>query len=299
MRNALSTYYGSNDPLGRDGDFITAPEISQLFGEIIGIWSIQQWVKMGSPEKFRLIELGPGRGTLMNDLLRGTEHVKKFHAALSLCMVETSSMLQQKQNTLLASYPVSWHQHLSEVNHDLPAIIIANEFFDALPIRQFQKKDHEWHEHYINQSLSSWKKAPTPPQKITLPKPRNEDIFEFSHEQEAYAKLLTSYHGAKIIIDYGYQKSNYGDTLQALYKHEYCAITDHIGHADITSHIDFEWIASFFKKTSIKTQSEFLLENGISIRYHQLNDPALRSGYERLIHSQQMGNLFQVLEIFE
>ncbi len=299
MEQALTAYYNSRDPLGVDGDFTTAPEISQLFGEIIGIWAVQQWIKLGSPSSINLIEIGPGRGTLMADLLRGTQHVTAFHDALSIHLIETSDTLKDKQKTTLQKkYNIQWHDHLSAIKNDKPSIIIANEFFDALPIRQFKRDNDKWLEHYIDGGQSVWQAIDTPPLKPTLPPAKNGDIFEYSTAQKDYAELISTYRGAALIIDYGYEKSAYGDSVQALYKHQSCAIADHIGDADLTSHIDFEWLASLFKNTAIKTQDDFLNENGIAIRYHQLNNPSLISGYERLVHADQMGKLFKALEIF-
>ncbi len=297
MADALGQYYNNRDPFGVDGDFTTAPEISQLFGEIIGIWTVQKWVEMGSPSTFNLIEIGPGRGTLMSDLLRGTEHIELFHEAMNTHLVETSETLKTKQRDTLKNYNVQWHDHLSKISNDLPSIIIANEFFDALPIRQFKYNDGTWQEHYIDNKKTTWIDVKNPPIKSTLPSPQHNDIFEYSKIQEDYTRLLSTYHGAFLFVDYGYKKSTFGDSLQALYKHKSCAITDHVGDADLTSHIDFEWLSTFLKESIIKTQSQFLLENGIIIRYQHLNNPELTSGYERLMNPDEMGDLFKVLEV--
>ncbi len=298
MGDALTHYYKTRDPLGVDGDFTTAPEISQLFGEIIGVWAVQQWIKLGSPPSFNLIEIGPGRGTLMADLLRGTSHISDFHNPMDIHLIETSATLTEKQKATLKNYNIEWHNDLSNIKTDKPSIIIANEFFDALPIRQFKFQDNQWLEHYIDDDKPIWVEVNNPPIKQKLPPPTDGDIFEYSDAQKNYAEILSKYHGATLIIDYGYVQSSYGDSLQALYKHAPCVITDHIGEADLTSHIDFEWLSSFFKKTQIKTQREFLKENGIDIRYQSLNNADLKSGYDRLLDMNQMGNLFKVLETF-
>jgi len=297
MGDALFEYYNNNDPFGVDGDFTTAPEISQLFGEIIGIWAIQKWIEIGSPSSFNLIEIGPGRGTLMTDLLHATQHVDPFYDALNLHLIETSDTLKRKQKNILKKYDVQWHVHLSSVPSNTPAIIIGNEFFDALPVRQFKFKEGKWFEHYIDSDQSVWLEFKEPPLRSTLPKPKNNDVFEYSKIQQDYAELISKYNGYGLFIDYGYQKSTYGDTLQALQKHAPCSITDNIGNVDLTTHIDFEWLSSFFKQTKIKTQRQFLKENGIDIRYQTLRNPELKSGYERLINQDQMGCLFNVLEI--
>ncbi len=297
MGDALARYYDSRDPLGAKGDFITAPEISQLFGEIIGVWTARKWLDMGSPAKFNLIELGPGRGTLMADLLRATRHIPGFHSAASIYLVETSRTLIEKQQTTLNGYNVQWCDHLKDISSAEPAIIIANEFFDALPVRQFRLANNSWQECYIDENTVKWIDVDTPPLKSTLPHPAVNDIYEYSDAQKEYANIIHKFQGAALIIDYGYFKSAYGDTLQALHHHNPCKIIDHIGNADITSHVDFEWLSTFFSKYRLSTQSQFLMDNGIAIRYRQLHNDLLRSGYERLIHSRQMGELFKVLEI--
>jgi NADH dehydrogenase [ubiquinone] 1 alpha subcomplex assembly factor 7 len=297
MNDALVAYYNNRDPFGVDGDFITAPEISQLFGEIIGIWVVQQWIKMGKPSHYNLIEIGAGRGTLMADLLRGTRHISEFMDATNVHIIETSETLIEKQQSLLKNHTISWHNHLSDITTGIPAIIIMNEFFDALPIRQFKYDKGQWMEHYIHDDKSVWVNIDNPPFKSTLPPPSQDDIYEYSQMQADYASLLSGFSGAKLIIDYGYTKSDYGDSLQALYKHKPCNINENIGNADITSHIDFEWLSTFFNNIRITNQRNFLKENGIDIRYKILNNTNLESGYKRLIDLDQMGDLFKVLEI--
>lgn len=296
MNDALSAYYHNRDPFGVDGDFITAPEISQLFGEIIGIWAVQKWMGMGMPPKINIIEIGAGRGTLMADLLRGTGHIKEFCDAVIVHIVETSDTLIKKQQSVLKKHAVSWHKHLLDISDTLPSIIIANEFFDALPVRQFKFEDGGWRELYVDGIDLVWQKIDNPPLRPILPPPKNGNVFEYSNAQESYALLMSHFNGAKLIIDYGYSKSTYGDSLQALYKHAPCAITDNVGKADLTTHIDFQWLSGFFKNSRVITQQQFLKENGIDIRYQKLNDPKLESGYQRLIDPDQMGDLFKVLE---
>jgi SAM-dependent MidA family methyltransferase len=192
---------------------------------------------------------------------------------------------------------VTWHDHLSEIDKDKPIILIANEFFDALPVRQFKFEDEQWLEHYIDADETVWQAIDNPPLKPRLPAPQNDDIFEYSDIQADYAKLIASYHGWALFIDYGYEQTAYGDTVQAVYKHNYCALTDHVGEADITSHVDFQWLESFFNSAKILTQRQFLLDSGINVRYRQLNAPSLQSGYERLIDPAQMGTLFKVMDV--
>lgn len=297
MRDALSRYYDTRDPFGQDGDFITAPEISQLFGEMIGIWAVQKWQAMGKPTDFNLIEIGPGRGTLMADLLRGTRKQTDFQSAAHITLIETSRTLKQKQQDALSDYDVTWHDHLSAVTNDLPTIIIANEFFDALPVRQFKYTDQQWHERYIEGGKDLWIASLDTPVKPSLPAPHDGAIMEYSDVQAGYAALLSQYNGAFLFIDYGYIQSAYGDSLQALYRHAPCTIFDHVGEADLTTHVDFQWLSTFFKKTTVKAQAQFLEENGITLRLQMLNDDRLRSGYHRLMSPDQMGALFKVMDV--
>ncbi len=297
MTEALTAYYNNNDPFGIGGDFTTAPEISQLFGEIIGIWAVQQWMAMHMPNTFNLIELGPGRGTLMNDLLRGTAHVRGFQDSMAIHLIETSPTLKLKQQKTLKNYEIQWHDHLSDVDNDTPCIIIANEFFDALPIQQFQFQNGAWAEHFIDNGHHVWQTTFDIPQKPSIPSPQDGDILEYSSVQQRYAQLMANYSGIFLIIDYGYTKSSYGDSLQAIHKHKPCDITDHVGEADLTSHVDYEWLRNFFQSTTVKTQRVFLRENGIDIRFQQLDEKALGSGYNRLIDPHQMGELFKVMEV--
>lgn len=297
MGQALERYYHNRDPLGADGDFTTAPEISQLFGEIIGIWVVQQWMQLGSPSPFNLIEIGPGRGTLMADLIRGTKHIPGFHGAMTVHLVETSPTLISKQQETLSDHNVTWHKDLKSFNAHNINILIANEFFDALPIRQFKRHETGWKELYISDHDMMWFDCEHPCLKPTLPSHKISDITEYSCDQEQYARQINDLCRAALVIDYGYSKSAYGDTLQALYNHKFCKITDHVGHADLTSHIDFEWLASMYsdKNTRISDQADFLLRNGIQYRLQQIQSPKIVSGYNRLIND--MGQLFKVLEV--
>jgi NADH dehydrogenase [ubiquinone] 1 alpha subcomplex assembly factor 7 len=297
MNDALKRYYHNHDPFGVDGDFTTAPEISQLFGEIIGIWVVQQWMLIHKPQSFNLIEIGPGRGTLMADLLRGTKHIPLFHDAMNIHLIETSPILIKKQQGLLHDYNVRWHKNLNNLRSDEINIFIANEFFDALPIRQFKKTKIGWSEHYVYNDESVWLAYEGSQLKKTLPPETVGDIYEYSDFQELYARTINDLCTAALIIDYGYNNSAYGESLQALYRHKYCNFTHHIGDADITSHIDFEWLSSFFEKknTNLLTQADFLAQNGIHERFEILKNDSLKSGYKRLTHD--MGVLFKVLEV--
>jgi len=154
MARVADHYYGSRDPLGASGDFTTAPEISQMFGEMIGVWCADFWMQMGMPDAFNLIELGPGRGTLMADILRATKSVDGFSAAVAVHLVEISSVLRAKQEEALAGYNVIWHDSLSGLPQGGPSLFIANEFFDALPVRQLLRHGSEWVERVIDSAAS-------------------------------------------------------------------------------------------------------------------------------------------------
>lgn len=295
-------YYMKRDPLGKAGDFITAPEISQVFGEIIGAWLARQWQLQGSPNEIILVELGAGRGTLMADALRATKNVKGFHNALSVHIVEISPSLKQKQWKTLAGKheKIQWHESIDTLP-ELPLLLIANEFFDALPIRQFAN----------NKEI-----------KITLDKngelcfspiAHNDEIIETCEPTLSIIKKLSehiaTHTGAALIIDYGYIKGSKGDTLQAIKKHKYHNILSDIGDADITALVDFSALAEAAQTTGVivhdvMPQGEFLMRYGAGDRTTNLckiSEPeqqkSLISGLKRLADPEEMGELFKVLAI--
>lgn len=305
-------YYITHDPFGVDGDFITAPEISQIFGEIIGIWCAQQWLRLGSPARCHLIEIGPGRGTLMADLLRGTRHITGFHAALTVHLVETSPALKKRQSQALQGYDIAWHDHIDAIETDnQPVIIVANEFLDALPVRQFQMDNDTWQEHFItvNKDKDSLETTWLPTDYTPALIVENGAIVEISDAQTQYAaqmKTLLSHGGAALIIDYGFASDANGDSLQALYRHKPCHFLSHIGQADITTHVNFPVIADIFApyETHILTQGTFMHNHGGALRLLSLveknphNAKSLQDGYLRIIAADQMGDLFKTLMVF-
>jgi NADH dehydrogenase [ubiquinone] 1 alpha subcomplex assembly factor 7 len=305
-------YYQKQDPFGASGDFITAPEISQVFGELIGIWCADTWVAMGGG-KIAIAELGPGRGTLMQDLLRGTKHIPNFHTNISIHMVETSPALTVIQQQKLSAYKnISWHQTIDSLP-DEPLLIIANEFFDALPIIQYQKAHDGWHERLVG--LDN-----TGELAIVLSSSMG-DIFgdaadgavlEICPQGIAIVQSLATRiakHGCgALIIDYGYATTDYRSTLQALKAHKYHNIFDNIGDADITAHVDFAAIAAAAKNivnvSDVVTQGSLLLALGIKIREKQLLEKAtaaqqadIISSTDRLINPEQMGSLFKAIAL--
>lgn len=308
-------YYMTRDPFGADGDFVTAPEVSQMFGEMIGAWAANCWMKLGAPSRFVLLECGPGRGTLMADALRATKGVSGFHDALEVCLVEMSPVLRAAQEAALVGYDVRWHESLEGVAQDAPIIVIANEFFDALPARQLLYQGGAWHERVIGMDndgalvfglkgcpLALW------PQ---FGKPGEGDVFEFSPAREnfmaALAERVRKQSGAALIIDYGHERSFFGDTLQGVSKHNYSDIFNNIGGIDLTSHVDFEALKGVSEEQGVQiegvsTQRVFLQALGIEMRSAALEKVSEVQGQiaqdlERLIGVNQMGELFKVMVV--
>jgi len=247
-------YYVTRDPLGAHGDFITAPEISQMFGELIGVWMVAVWQQMGSPENVRVVELGPGRGTLMSDALRAAKVVGDFHAALVVHLVEISPKLQQAQEQLLEGLgvPILWHSALAEVPSG-PVIIIANEFIDALPVHQAVKRADGWHERVVEIAPSGElaigiARDPLPHFEATLPRGLRQapegSVYEWRSDTVALEigrRVRTD--GAALIIDYGHAWYGLGETLQAVAGHSFTDPLRAPGEADLTAHVDFAALA--------------------------------------------------------
>ncbi|WP_339859864.1 class I SAM-dependent methyltransferase [Thalassospira alkalitolerans] len=318
-------YYRKQDPFGRDGDFITAPEISQMFGELIGLWAAVSWQQMGSPRKIDLVELGPGRGTLMADALRAVRNVPGFSDALTVRFVETSPVLRSHQQTAIMPYgiPATWHEVFDDIpsRGNAPMIVIGNEFFDALPIRQFERGDHGWAERLIGVdagtgALGFVRGQETPVTDALIPatlrgtaKPG--DIFESCALAIAIAdqvaRRLNAVGGAALFIDYGHPHSAFGDTLQALKDHKFHSVLDQPGDADVTAHVDFAAIGRTILEAdgrvgAVLTQGTFLRMLGIEQRAELLKETAdaeqaklIDTALARLIEADQMGTLFKVL----
>jgi SAM-dependent MidA family methyltransferase len=242
-------YYRTRDPLGVEGDFTTAPEISQIFGELIGLWAAEVWRAMGEPSRVRLVELGPGRGTLMADALRAARVLPAFRAAAAVHLVETSPALRARQEATLAAcgVAVAWHGDLAEVP-DGPAIVIANEFFDALPIRQFVGTERGWCERLVGlrEGQLGFGLASEPAREVPVPR-RAGATLEWPAAGLALvgslAARLAAEGGAALVIDYGHATSGFGDTLQAVRAHAYADALADPGEADLTAHVDFALLA--------------------------------------------------------
>jgi Uncharacterized conserved protein len=321
-------YYMRQDPFGVSGDFTTAPEISQMFGELVGLWCVDTWARLGGPAPFHLVELGPGRGTLMQDALRAASVVPAFREAAQIHLVETSPTLRARQRETLGDLPVTWHDRLEDVPEG-PTLIIANEFFDALPIRQVQKTNHGWFERLVD--IDPAPENPNAPPRFrfvleafgssgarlipaSLRDAADGSVVEVSPASHAVARLigerLAAHPGAALLIDYGYAHGPaVGDTLQALRKHAYAPVLDAPGEADLTAHVDFAAIAAAAREGGADSfgpvdQGEWLVRLGIQPRAVALKRSAtpkqaadIDSALNRLIAHDQMGTLFKVLAL--
>jgi NADH dehydrogenase [ubiquinone] 1 alpha subcomplex assembly factor 7 len=310
-------YYMTRDPLGAAGDFTTAPEISQMFGELIGLWAAEVWRRMGEPTLLRLVELGPGRGTLMADALRAARLVPEFLAAARVHLVETSPVLKERQRQRLTgvSPPLSWHGRLDEVPEG-PALVVANEFFDALPVRQFVRTEAGFVERLVGLDGDhlAFGLAPEPASGLP-PRGRPGDVLEWPataiETVRSLAARLLGQGGAALVIDYGAAGPGFGDTLQAVRRHAYADPLAEPGEADLTTHVDFATMARTAAAAGVRThgpvtQGAFLRGLGIEARAAALagsartSDPAaVRVALERLVGEgpDAMGTLFKVLAL--
>jgi SAM-dependent MidA family methyltransferase len=315
-------YYIDRDPFGAGGDFVTSPEISQMFGELIGLWMASVWQQMGAPENVRIIELGPGRGTLMQDALRAAKVVQAFRSAIVVHLVEISPALQQIQQRRLEQLgvPVLWHTALEEVPRG-PSIVVANEFIDALPIHQAVKKPDGWHERVVDIApdgnlFIGEAREPLPFFETSMPRALRaaplDSIYEWRADTMALelGRRMRS-DGAALIIDYGHAHFGLGDTLQAVAGH---AFTDPLrtpGMADLTAHVDFEAVAQCAESIGARIhgpirQRDLFLRLGIEHRAAALKAAAPRDkaveieiALSRLIAdgARGMGELFKAMAI--
>jgi NADH dehydrogenase [ubiquinone] 1 alpha subcomplex assembly factor 7 len=313
-------YYRKADPLGAAGDFITSPEISQIFGEIIGLWAAVTWQQAGAPSLVRLVELGPGRGTLMADALRAANNVPGFAQALAVHLVETSPVLRDRQRQALAKTQVEWHESLSDIPAG-PAIIIANEFFDALPTNQYVRTPEGWRERRIEidddadcLAFIATDDAP-PPGTIPseLAKAPVGSMFEHSPNRQAecteLGHRLAAEGIAALIIDYGHALPGIGETLQAVRRHQPHDVLSNAGEVDLTTHVDFSAVADAARGAGARSwpplsQGSFLTALGAEQRTESLASAAapdqaanLRTGLKRLIAADGMGTLFKVMAL--
>jgi NADH dehydrogenase [ubiquinone] 1 alpha subcomplex assembly factor 7 len=248
-------YYATRDPFGAGGDFITAPEISQMFGELIGLWAAEIWRRMGTPRCVGLVELGPGRGTLMADALRAAKVVPAFRAALSVHLIETSPALRARQAAVLETLdlPLAWYHDVSELP-EIPLVVIANEFFDALPVHQAVRAADGWHERVIAMDAEDNLSFAVHPDPIgdfhaVLPLALREvpigSLYEWrsSHPTAELARCVVRSGGTALVIDYGHVESTPGETLQAVSRHGFVDPLRAPGQVDLTAHVDFAALA--------------------------------------------------------
>lgn len=310
MGRALSAYYAGRDPLGAEGDFITAPEISQMFGEMIGLWMAVVWQSMGCPTPVVLAELGPGRGTLMADVLRAAAMVPPFLQAIQVCLVETSPVLRNCQRRILAGYDVRWVQQVEDIPPG-PILLVANEFFDALPVEQFQAHGGAWFRRMVGLGADgqfAFVDGDTVDLSFDDP---DGTIREFCFEGQRIAAHLghriARQGGAMLVVDYGYGTSQAGDSLQAVKGHEFHPVLADPGLADLTTHVDFQALAEAAipaRAYGVIGQGAFLKALGIETRLGLLVEgkptevaDSLASGMRRLIDKDAMGVLFKVMAL--
>lgn len=306
-------YYTTRPPFGTQGDFITAPEISQMFGEMLGLSLAQSWLDSGAPPAFTLAELGPGRGTLMADVLRATRGIAGFHAAANICLVEASPALRAVQAQTLAAYAPRWLGSAEDMPN-APLFLLANEFFDALPIRQFHRAGAGWAEVMVGavgDDLTFGKAAPLslPMLEHRLNDTRDGDVVEYCPAAApiitAISQRIAAFGGAALIVDYG-AWHGLGDTFQALRSHEFANPLEAPGMADLTAHVDFATLADAAAPHNLRAQytaqGPFLASLGIEARATRLapslRGPALAAhlaAKQRLTSPAEMGQLFKVL----
>ena len=312
-------YYRTRDPFGERGDFITAPEICQIFGELLGLWSVVTWRQMGAPNPVIFAELGPGRGTLMADALRAAQADPTFMAAIDVRLVETSEMLRAQQRRALCDVRIRWHDQLD----DLPAgpmLLLANEFFDALAIEQYVRTADGWQRRYVGLDRASGLLCFVKPNRpvdweshipLAIRSAAVGDVFETCPTARTLIRNLTRRladdGGAALIIDYGHGATATGETMQAMSRHRYHNVLDTPGIADLTAHVDFQALAGAATGESVHgpiPQGVFLKRLGAQARADRLvksANPAQRasicSGYRRLTDPDEMGSLFKAIAI--
>lgn len=308
-------YYTTREPFGAGGDFTTAPEISQMYGELIGLWCAIVWQSLGTPSRIVLAELGPGRGTLMNDMLRAAGTVPAFLAACDVWLVETSPRLRARQQQTLAGRDVQWCERFEDLP-DGPLLVVANELFDALPIRQFEKRDGIWYERMVGLSEHGFEFVLGPATVPDVPEAvlaaEDGSIAETCPQGRALAaaigrRLAGALPGMALLVDYGHARSAAGDTLQAVKRHRFHPVLDKPGLADITSHVDFEALAAAAvpaRAWGPLTQGDFLRRLGIETRAAMLAQAGgpkvaadIAGQMRRLIDPGEMGNLFKALAL--
>ena len=319
LYNKKFGYYMKRNPFGKKGDFITAPNISRLFSEMIAIWIISFWKNLGSPRNFNLIELGAGNGEMMKVLLESFQNFPSFLESCNIIIHEKSPILIKIQKEKLSKSKIIWVSQINKIKKN-PSIFIANEFFDAMPIKQFRKQRNIWYEKFVN--LENYSKASFIEKKTDIKKierrlnfkiSQNQNFIEYSELGFDYLKnisnIIKKNTGGLLIIDYGYLEKKMKNTLQAVSNHKFANILDNIGGVDITHNINFELFKKFTQKlggldNNLNTQKNFLIKMGIKERAEILSRNKNFSKkadifyrLNRLIDEKQMGTLFKVMFI--
>jgi NADH dehydrogenase [ubiquinone] 1 alpha subcomplex assembly factor 7 len=314
-------YYTTRDPLGLAGDFITAPEVSQMFGELIGLWCVSGWRQMGCPAAVRLVEIGPGRGTLMADALRAMAGVVACRDAVRVHLVETSPALRALQEDALAGAGATWHEALAGVPEG-PLLLVANELYDVLPIHQFVRTLEGWRERLVDAGPGPagfrfvLAAGPTPalaliPDEVNGAPPGS--VAEVSPAAisltDEIARRIVAHGGLALIIDYAADRGPLGDTLQAVRGHGRHEVLDDPGEADLSARVDFATVARVARDAGATvfgpvTQGDFLLALGVEARAAKLAEgageaqrAAIETALGRLVGGGEMGSLFKVLAI--
>ena len=317
LYNKKFGYYMKDNPFGAKGDFITSPNISILFSEMIAIWVISFWENLNCPKQFNLVELGAGNGVMMKILVNTFSKFPQFQNSCNIMILEKSALLRNIQKKTIKNQKIKWLNNLNELNN-FPWIFIANEFFDALPIKQFVKKKSRWYERYIKFTHKKKSKFLDIPfnmrkleDKIKLKISAKQKFIEYSPLAFKYLKNITNKiklnNGGILIIDYGHFDKQMSNTLQAVSKHKYTDILSSFRNSDITYNLSFDLIRQMIKKFGLflfasATQKEFLTKLGILKRAEILskNMPFSKKAdmyfrVKRLIDDKQMGNLFKVV----
>jgi NADH dehydrogenase [ubiquinone] 1 alpha subcomplex assembly factor 7 len=312
LHDPLDGYYAARPALGERGDFITAPLVSQMFGELVGLWLVETWRGMGSPGRVILAEAGPGDGTLMSDVLRAGRVDPGFLSAAKLWLIETSAPLRRRQAEALAGAAPRWAAALAELPADAPLLLVGNEFLDCLPARQFQRTAGGWAERVIGLDDAGGLAFGLRPAPVRLGDAPVGAIVERSAAQEAFATelagRLAAQGGAALLIDYGRAANGCGDTLQALAGHRKVDPLGAPGEADLTQHADFPAVLAAARaagaEAELLTQGAFLRRLGVEARAAALSrarpDRAdiIARQLERLIGADQMGDLFKAAALW-
>ena len=310
-------YYMKKNPFGKDGDFITAPNISILFSEMLAIWCLAFWEHLGCPKKINIIELGAGNGEMMYQMIKVFERFNKFRESSNYFILEKSQFLKKIQKKKLNSHKITWLNSINKLKNG-PNIFLANEFFDALPIKQFIKKNNKWYEKSIKKNninkyefVNVITNIKNLEKKIEINLSKNQKIIEFSPLTYKYlniiSKKINTFQGGLLIIDYGYFKKKMQDSSQSIYKHNFNNVLDNFGKSDITYNLNFFLLKKIAKKLNLKvagltSQRNFLTKLGIleraeilakNLQFSKKADIYYR--IKRLIDRNFMGELFKVM----